>query len=76
LLRAKVLKDTIGFENIYMCPDLTINQQEEDEMLRNQVRDFKYKGAHNRVKIIRGQVIGYVDGKEEVYSVLTVKHSF
>jgi len=41
LLKAKMLKDTIGFESIYVCPDLTRNQQEEDKKLRDQVRDFR-----------------------------------
>jgi len=60
-----MLKDTTGFENIYLCPDLTRNQQEEDKKLRDQVRDFRGKGGHDRVKISRGQVVGYSDGKEE-----------
>jgi len=60
------IKDTTGFENIYVCPDLTRNQQEEDKKLRDQVRDFRSKGGHDRVKIICGQVVGYLEGKEEV----------
>jgi len=49
-----MLKDTIGFENNYIgyvCPDLTRNQQEEDKKLRDQVRNFRGKGRHARVKI-------------------------
>jgi len=61
-----MLKDTIGFENIYVCPDLTRNQQEDDKNVRDQVRDFRGKEGHERVKIVRGQVVGYADGKEEV----------
>jgi len=45
LLKAKILKDIIGFENIYVCPDLTRNQQEEDKKLCDQVRDFRSKGG-------------------------------
>jgi len=52
LLKAKMLKGTIGFESIYVCPVLTRNQQEEDKKLRDQVRDFRGKGGHERVKII------------------------
>jgi len=66
LLKAKMLKDTTGFENVYVCPDLTRNQQEENKKLRDQVRDFRGKGGHDKVKIIRGPVVGYSDGKEEV----------
>jgi len=35
LLKAKMLKDIIGFEGTYVCPDLTRNQQKEDEKLRD-----------------------------------------
>jgi len=51
LLKAKMLKDIIGFETIYVCPDLTRNRQEEDKKLRDQVRNFRGKGRHARVKI-------------------------
>jgi len=60
------VEDTTGFENIYVYLDLTRNQQEEDKKLRNPVRDFRGKGGHDRVKIIRVQVVGYLEGKEEV----------
>jgi len=43
-----MLKNITGFENIYVCPDLTRNQQEEDKKLRDQVRDFRIiKGGHD-----------------------------
>jgi len=29
------VENTTGFENIYVCPDLTRNQQEEDKKLRD-----------------------------------------
>ena len=66
MLRAKQLKDSLGFEHVYICPDLTRKQQEEDKKLRDQVKEFRGKGKHDRVKISRGQVVGYVGGKKEV----------
>jgi len=61
------LKDTIGFENIYVCPDLTQNQQEEEKKIKAETS--KGKGGHGRMKIVLGQVLGYVDGKEEVLNI-------
>jgi len=52
LLKAKMLKDTIGFKSIYVCPNLTLHQQEEDKKLRDKVKDFRGKRGHERVKII------------------------
>jgi len=67
LLKAKMLKDITGFENIYVCPDLTRSQQKEDKKLRDQVRDFRIiKGGHDRGKKKCGQVVGYLEGNEEV----------
>jgi len=59
-----MLKDIVGFENIYVCPDLTRNQQEENKKLQDHVRDVRSIRGHDRVKII--QVVGYLEGKEEV----------
>lgn len=53
---AKKLKDIAGKENIYIAPDLTRQQQEEDKTLREEVRLRRTKGEVG-VKISRGEVI-------------------
>jgi len=58
-----MLKDFTGFENIYVCPALARNQQEENKTLRDQVKDFRSKGGHDRVKIVCSQVVKYLEGK-------------
>jgi len=63
-----VLKDTIGFKigfkNIYVCPDFTKNQQEEEKKIKAETS--KGKWGHGMMKIALGQVLEYVDEKEEV----------
>jgi len=45
-------------------PKFDGHQHEEDKNLRDQIRNFRSKGVHERVKTIQGQVVGFVDGKE------------
>lgn len=56
LASAKKLKNTVGMERIYIVPDLTWQQQEEDKKLREEVRQKRAKGEVN-VRIIRGEVV-------------------
>ena len=55
LVRAKNLKKE-GFDKIFLVPDLTRNQQEEDKKLRDELKSLKAAGATN-VKISKDKVI-------------------
>ena len=55
LVRAKNLKKE-GFDKIFLVPDLTRNQQQEDKKLRDELKSLKAAGVTN-VKISTGKVI-------------------
>lgn len=68
LKKARALKGDKQFEKVYICPDLTRKQQEEDKTLRDKVKQFKGRGVIG-VKISRGQVIredASIEGGREV----------
>ena len=65
LRRAKDLKGTSEFKNVFIAPDLTRKQQEIDKDLRDKVKQFRQDG-HNNVKIKQGKVIKNEPGKEVV----------
>jgi len=56
LVRAKTLKQKTGYEKIYIVPDLTRMQQDEDKKLRDEVRVRKNAGGVN-VRIVGGRVV-------------------
>lgn len=56
LARAKKLKDMTGKDKIYIAPDLTRKQQDEDRVLREEVRRRKQAGEQ-RVYISKGVVV-------------------
>jgi nitrogen fixation/metabolism regulation signal transduction histidine kinase len=56
LSRAKELKGREGFQRIYIVPDLTRVQQEEDKALRDEVRRLRVAGE-NGVRIEKGVVV-------------------
>ena len=56
LNRAKLLKENSKYDKIYVCPDLTKKQQDEDKKLRDKVREFRNQGMVG-VKIVRGEVV-------------------
>jgi len=55
LVRAKNLKKG-GFDKIFLVPDLTRNQLEEDKKLRDELKSLNAAGVTN-VKISTGKVI-------------------
>ena len=65
LKKASTLKGDKKFEKVYICPDLTHKQQEEDKVLRNKAKEFKNNGVVG-VKISRGEVIRIHDSGREV----------
>jgi len=65
LARAKTLKTMAGREGIYITPDRTWKQQEEDRVLRDKVKAFRSKGKEG-VKISRGEVVAGEGEKREV----------
>jgi hypothetical protein len=67
LSRGKKLKDA-GEEwlrKVYLAPDLTKVQQEEDKKLRDKVKEFRDTGKLN-VRITKGQVVSRENGSSEV----------
>ena len=73
LSRGKRLKeekdDTL--KRVYIAPDLTRMQQEEDKKLRDKLRELRGDGKRNEherknVKIIRGEIVCEVNGVREV----------
>lgn len=56
LSRARNLKKEEGMERLYIVPDLTKVQQEEDKRLRNEVKRLREAGETN-VKIVKGVVV-------------------
>jgi hypothetical protein len=67
LARAKDLKRMEGKERIYIVPDLTRKQQEEDKILRDKVKAFRRAGQVG-VKISKGEVVkGEGTNREVLY---------
>ena len=54
--RARNLKKTEGLDKVYVVPDLTKMQQDEDKKLRSEVKRLRENGETN-VKISKGAVI-------------------
>jgi hypothetical protein len=64
LKRASSLKEVKKFERVYVCPDLTRKQQEEDKKLREKVKEYRGQGMLG-VKIVKGEVVRE-EGSERV----------
>ena len=64
LRKASSLKDNKNFENIFLVPDLTRKQQEEDKMLRDKLKEYR-NGGVDGVKINRGCIVR-MDGNNRV----------
>ena len=62
LARAKNLKDKSATKKLFIVPDLTRLQQENDKKLRDKLRTLKAEGIQN-VKIQKGEIIK-TDGNE------------
>ena len=56
MFRAKKLRNVVGMERMYVVPDLTKVQQEEDRKLREEVRRMKDEGVAS-VKISKGSIV-------------------
>jgi len=67
LLRGKRLKDVQDdtMKNVYLAPNSTKMQQEEDKKLRDKVKEFRDKGKKN-VRIAKGVVVSEDNGVSEV----------
>lgn len=56
LTRGSRLRDKAGLERVYVCPDLTASQQEDDRKLRKEVREIRQEGLF-RVRIVKGLIV-------------------
>ena len=66
LQKAANLKKEQKYEKIYVSPDLTRKQQEEDKALRDKVKEFRGQGMEG-VKINKGCVVKELQGgKKEI----------
>lgn len=64
LRRAKNLKEHDEYKKVYIAPDLTRNQREEDKKLREELKKLKEQGQTN-IKIRRGKIVKNMDGGQE-----------
>lgn len=65
LARGKTLKGKAGFEEIFVVPDLTKLQQEEDKKLRDKLKEIRESGK-KQARIEKGEIVEEVEGKKEV----------
>src|ERR1700690_1361930 len=65
LRKARDLKNEPTFDKVYIAPDLTKKQQEEDKTLRDKLKEFKTQGVDG-VKIRRGCIVKEQGGKREI----------
>ena len=56
LKKASTLKKNKNFEKIYVVPDLTRKQQEEDKQLRDKLKEFRGNGMEG-IKISKGCIV-------------------
>ncbi len=69
LKNANRLKRNNQMDKIYITPDLTRKQQEEEKKLRDKLKSYKLQGLEN-VRIQKGQIVKEVDGQREIlYSI-------
>lgn len=64
LSRGKKLKDS-EFAQVFVVPDLTRMQQEEDKIIRDKLKEFRNTGRRN-VKIIKGEIVEEDGGQRNV----------
>ena len=62
--KARSLRDSKEYEKIFISPDLTRKQQEDDKTLRDKLKEFRNEGIEG-VKINRGSIIR-MDGSNRV----------
>ncbi len=56
LKKASTLKSNKKYEKIYVVPDLTRKQQEEDKQLRDKLKEYRGQGMEG-IKISRGCIV-------------------
>ncbi len=56
LKKAITLKNNKKYEKIYVVPDLTRKQQEEDKQLRDKLKEYRRQGMQG-IKISRGCIV-------------------
>ena len=60
---SRKLSNSENFKDIFISPDLTRKQAEEDKKLRLKLKEICIKGeVLNGVKISKGRIVGRVDG--------------
>ena len=60
---SRKLSSSSRFKDIFISPDLTRKQAEEDRKLRLKLKEIRAKGDFPEgVKISRGRIVGRVDG--------------
>ena len=57
LKRAKTLRGQSDFDEIYITPDLTVDQQRKDKELRDKLKSLREQLGREGVKIHRGKVV-------------------
>ena len=62
MCRGKKLRNVSGMDKVFIVPDLTLKQQDEDRKLREEIRKLKSSGVTN-AKIFRGNIV-FEDFKE------------
>ena len=65
LSKAKNLKTHEEYKKVFVVPDLTRKQQEEDKKLRTKLKEIRESGD-NDVRIKRGKIIKNLNGAEVV----------
>ena len=65
LVKAKELKKDKNFEKVYIMPDLTKMQQEEDKKLRDKLKDIRSAGE-SEAEINKGQIVKFSGGHRQV----------
>ena len=63
--KAKTLKEDRKFEKIFVSPDLTRKQQEEDKTLRDKLKEFRNQGMLG-IKISKGCIVREQGNSREV----------
>ena len=65
LSKAKNLKNQEEYKKVFVVPDLTRKQQEEDKKLRNKLKEIRDSGDKD-VRIKKGKIVKNLNGAEVV----------
>jgi len=64
LSRGKKLKES-SYKKVFIVPDLTRLQQEEDKKLRDKLKEIRQQGTTN-AKIVKGEIVSVEEGEKVV----------